>query len=375
MSAPCAFGLESVLSGELKRLEAQDITVSDGKVEFSGDYNMLARANLCLRTAERVQIVLGSFKATTFTELFDNVTALPLEQFVGKKDAFPVKGWSLNSTLFSVPDCQSIIKKAAVKRLSKVYGIDWFEETGAKHQMQFSILRDNVTMMLDTSGPGLHKRGYRQVSNVAPIKETLAAGMLDLARIYPDTQLYDPFCGSGTLLIEGALKAKNIAPGITRRFAAERWGCVPQSAWKQERERAMSLVRTDVTFRGYGSDIDKYAKELTFSNAKKARVSSLIDTVTADVADFKVPSERALVVCNPPYGERLLDLQSVTELYKTMGQVFPQDDNVSYYIISALEDFEEHFGRKADKSRKLYNGMVKCRLFMYLANDIKKGRK
>ena len=366
---PCNFGLESVLSGEVKRIEGKDIVVTDGRVEFSGDENMLARANLWLRTAERVQIILGTFKATSFTELFDNVAELPIEDFVGKKDAFPVKGWSLNSQLHSVPDCQSIIKKAMVKRLSEVYGVNWFEESGATHQVQFSILRDEVTIMLDTSGVGLHKRGYRRNSNAAPIKETLAAGILDLARIYPDTQIYDPFCGSATFLIEAAYKAKNIAPGIYRRFAAEKWKEISPKVWKEERERAISMVRKDIAFNAYGSDIDPECVELSLENAKKAGIPSSISVTEADIRDFKLPTERSIVVCNPPYGERLSNETEVIDMYKTMGKIFVPNDNVSFFIISSLENFEEVFGRKADKRRKLYNGMVKCQLYSYLRKN------
>lgn len=365
MCCPCNFGLESVLSGEARRMEAEDITVTDGKVEFSGDFNMLARANLWLRTAERVQIVLGTFQADTFEELFNQVAKLPFEQFIGKTDVFPVKGWSLNSTLSSVPSCQSIIKKAAVKRMSSVYGVEWFEETGSLHQIQFSIMRDKVTIMLDTSGAGLHKRGYRQVANIAPIKETLAAGILDIARIYPDTQLHDPFCGSGTMLIEAALKARNIAPGIYRRFSAERWNCIPKKVWQQERERAKDMMRKDVTFHGFGGDIDRDSANLVLENSRKAGVSKLITASTQDMREFVVPSEKSLVVCNPPYGERLLDSEQVTELYRDLGQVFTPSKTTEYFIISSLEDFESAFGRKADKRRKLYNGMVKCQLYMY----------
>lgn len=368
-TCPCNFGLESVLSGEVKRMEAQNITVTDGRVDFSGDWNTLARANMWLRTAERVLIVLGTFKATSFTQLFDQVEALPFEKFIGKTDAFPVKGWSLNSQLHSVPDGQSIIKKAAVKRLNKVYGLSWFEETGPVHQIQFSIMRDVVTVMLDTSGAGLHKRGYRKLSNLAPIKETLAAGILDIARIYPDTQLYDPFCGSGTMLIEAAYKAKNIAPGIYRRFAAEKWGCIPKTVWQQERERAMSMIRTDVTFEGFGSDISAEAVELTLSNSKKAGVGKLISAATADVREFVVPKEKSLVVCNPPYGERLMSTEEVTTLYQDLGKVFVPSETTAYFIISSLENFESLFGRQADKRRKLYNGMVKCQLYMYFRKD------
>ncbi|MEA5011667.1 MAG: class I SAM-dependent RNA methyltransferase [Angelakisella sp.] len=366
LSCPCNFGLESVLSGELKRMGAEGITVTDGRVDFEGDWSSIAKANLWLRTAERVLVVLGTFKATSFTQLFDEVEKLPFENFVGKKDRFPVKGWSLNSQLHSVPDCQSIIKKAAVKRLGARYGLSWFEETGELVQIQFSIMKDMVTVMLDTSGAGLHKRGYRKVSNLAPIKETLAAGILDIARIYPDTQLYDPFCGSGTFLIEAAYKAKNIAPGLYRRFSAERWGCIPNTVWRQERESAIGMVRKeDVTFQGFGTDISSEAVEITRSNAVRASVSGLITTAVKDVRDFVPPAQKSIVVCNPPYGERLLTLPEAEALYRDMGRVFSPSEHTGYFIISSLENFETLFGRKADKRRKLYNGMVKCQLYMY----------
>lgn len=371
-ACPCGFGLESVLSGELKRLGMDEVAAADGRVDFTGTAEDLARANLWLRTAERVLLVLGSFRAVTFTQLFDGVAALPLERFIGKRDRFPVKGWSLNSQLHSVPDCQSIIKKAAVKRLGAQYGIQWFEETGALYQLQFSIHRDTVTIMLDTTGPGLHKRGYCRVQNQAPIRETLAAGILDLVRIYPDTRLYDPFCGSGTFLIEGAYKAKNIAPGLYRRFAAEKWACIPGEAWRLQREEALSQVRGEVTFRAFGSDISPEALEITAANLKNARVSSLAELRQMDVKDFKVPGEKSIVVCNPPYGERLLQPQEAEELCRVMGRVFIPSDQVGYFIISAVESFEELFGRPADKRRKLYNGMVKCQLYMYFPKN--KGR-
>lgn len=364
-ACPCGFGLESVLSGELKRLGMEEVTAADGRVDFTGTTADLCRANLWLRTAERVLVVLGSFPATSFSQLFDQVEQLPFERFIGRKDRFPVKGWSLDSRLHSVPDCQSIIKKAAVKRLERVYGIRWFEETGALYQIQFSIRKDQVTILLDTSGPGLHKRGYRRVQNLAPIKETLAAGILDIARIYPDTQLYDPFCGSGTFLVEGAYKAKNIAPGLYRRFAAEAWDCIPKDLWRLQREEALSQVRRDVTFRAFGSDISPEALEITAGNLKNARVSSLAELRRMDVRDFAPPEERSIVVCNPPYGERLLDRGEAEELCRVMGRVFRPSDRVGYYIISSMENFEELFGRPADKRRKLYNGMMKCQLYLY----------
>ena len=364
-ACPCNFGLESILSGELKRMGAKEVTAADGRVDFSGTVEDLARANLWLRTAERVLVVLGSFRAVSFAQLFNEVEKLPFEAFIGKNDRFPVKGWSLNSQLHSVPDCQSIIKKAAVKRLGKKYGITWFEETGALYQIQFSILKDQVTVMLDTSGAGLHKRGYRRVQTQAPIKETLAAGILDIARIYPDTHLYDPFCGSGTFLIEAAYKAKNIAPGLYRRFAAESWACLPKKVWQSQREDALSQIRKEIDFRAFGSDISPEALEIAAGNLKKANVASLAEVKQMDVKDFTVPEEKSIVVCNPPYGERLLDPREAEELCRTMGRVFRPSDHVGYFIISSVENFEELFGRPADKRRKLYNGMVKCQLYLY----------
>lgn len=359
---PCQFGLESVLSGEVKRMGGADIITTDGKVAFSGGEELIARANLWLRTAERVLLQLGEFPAPTFDALFEGVKALPLEQFIGRQDAFPVKGYALNSKLRSIPDCQKIIKKAAVERLKSKYNVSWFEETGPVHQIQFSIFKDTATIMLDTSGAGLHKRGYRQNANEAPIKETLAAGILDLARIFPDTVFCDPFCGSGTFVIEAACKALNIAPGIHRAFAVEKWGFLSQEVFRQERQRALELVRRDATFEANGSDIDPAAVELTRENCKKAGVSARIRLKTASIADFVPPSERCLIVTNPPYGERMLELQEAEAIYRTMGKVM---GNSKAYIITPHEEFERLYGKTAKKRRKLYNGMLQCQLYMY----------
>lgn len=365
LCCPCLFGLESVLSGEIKRLGFKNITVTDGRVEFDSDSAGIARANLNLRTAERVLVVLKSFRAVTFQQLIDQTEKIPFENYIGKKEAFPVKGWSLNSQLHSVPDCQSIIKKSAVKRLSQKYGVAWLEETGSSVQIQFSINRDLVTIMLDTSGEPLHKRGYRKTANLAPIRETLAAGILDIARIYPDTKLYDPFCGSGTFLIEAAYKAKNIAPGIYRRFAAEKWSCLDGSIWKQGREEAIEKVRKDVEFVAFGSDISAEALEISEANARRAGIPGLIRLEQRDIRDFVVPAEKSIIVTNPPYGERLMAAENLEPLYRTMGHVFCKSDHVGYYIISSMEEFETVFGRMADKRRKLYNGMLKCNLYQY----------
>ena len=367
LCAPCLFGLESVLSGDVKRLGFTDISVTDGRVEYLSDAEGIARSNLYLRTAERVLIVLGTFRAVTFQQLIDGAEKIPFEEYIGKKNAFPVKGWSLNSQLHSVPDCQSIIKKAAVKRLSHKYGIAWLEESGPSVQIQFSINKDLVTIMLDTSGVALHKRGYRKVANLAPIRETLAAGILDIARIYPDTKLYDPFCGSGTFLIEAAYKAKNIAPGIYRRFAAEKWDCMPTKIWQTGREEAIEKVRKDVDFIAFGSDINSEALDIAEANARRAGIAGLIKLKQEDVNNFTLPDEKAIVVTNPPYGERLMAGEDVQQLYKTMGNVFQPSQQIAYYIISSAENFEQGYGRRADKKRKLYNGMLKCNLYQYFA--------
>jgi putative N6-adenine-specific DNA methylase len=359
------FGLEGLVADELRKLDAVNVRAENGRVLFEGDANILARANLCLRTAERVCIVVGSFTAKSFEELFQGVKALPWEDFIGKTDCFPVKGWSLNSALHSIPDCQAIIKKAVVSRLSAKYHIDWFEETGATIPIRFSILKDSVTVMLDASGVGLHKRGYRANASEAPIKETLAAAMVMLARPYEDSVLYDPFCGSGTVLIEGAMHALNVAPGLRRRFMAENWQFIPQTVWQEERTRAMDGIRRDVPFRCVGSDIDPAMKELALANAKKAGVMNRLDITTRDIKDFLLATPRGIVVTNPPYGERLLDIEEARGLYRTMGKVFEKQAGWRYGIISPDEDFQKYFGRDADKKRKLYNGMLKCNLYLY----------
>lgn len=365
LCCPCLFGLESVLAGEIRRLGAENVVVTDGKVCFSGDESMVAKANIMLRTAERVLIVLGTFKATTFTQLFDQTEKLPFEDFIGSRDAFPVKGWSLNSGLYSIPDCQSIIKKATVKRLGSIYNKTWFEESGAVHQIQFSIHKDIVNIMLDTSGAGLHKRGYRENANIAPIKETLAAGIVDIARVRENDIVYDPFCGSGTFLIESAIHALNIAPGIRRHFAAEEWGVFKKEFWNDVRQEAKANIRRDAKFKAIGYDNDAEAIQLSADNAQKSGAGARIKTIKQSIEDFQCDDERAIIICNPPYGERLLELNEAEDIYRTMGRVFNQRKYLSYYIISPHENFEQLFGRPADKRRKLYNGMIKCQLFMY----------
>lgn len=367
--APCIFGIESVAADEFRRMGFEDVITENGRVLLSGDMNMLARANICSRFAERILINVGVFNAVTFTELFDGVKALPWENYIGKDDAFPVNGWSINSQLFSIPDCQSIVKKAIVERLKTKYAVTRFAETGPEYKVRFSIHKNEVTMMIDTSGDGLHKRGYRRNSNDAPIKETLGAAMCDLARIYPDTLFFDPFCGSGTLLIESALMAKNIAPGLRRYFAAERFNFIDKKVWQEERMRAQDNIRQNIDFEAHGFDIDPACVELTLANAKKAGVEKYVKAAVGDIKDFKAPKERCLTITNPPYGERLLDIKAAEELYKIMGERFERGEGQKYYIISPHDEFEKFFGATADKRRKLYNGMLKCQLFMYFKNQ------
>ncbi|MDO5124912.1 MAG: class I SAM-dependent RNA methyltransferase [Ruminococcus sp.] len=361
---PCHFGLESVLNFEIKKIGGENITVTDGKISFDGDFSTLVKANLWLSTAERVLIELGSFEAKTFEQLFQGVKSLPLEDYIGKNDAFPVKGFSLNSQLHSVPDCQKIIKKASVERLKEKYGISWFDEDGAVHQMQFALHKDICTIYLDTSGQGLHKRGYRRNSNDAPIKETLAAGIVDLARVRHDSVVCDPMCGSGTFLIESAYKALNIAPGLRRNFAAQKWDVIPEKIWQTERANAMDSIDRIGRFAGFGFDIDDMAVELTRDNAKKAGVGSKLTVKQQDIVRFS-QIDNSITICNPPYGERLLQIKEAEELYKKLGQKLSPSRENPCYIIAPHEDFEQFFGKKADKKRKLYNGMIKCNLYMY----------
>lgn len=360
---PCVFGVESIVAEELRGLGAENVRAENGRVLCSGDENTLARANIGLRCAERVLLCLGEFEARSFEELFQGVKALPWERFIGRADAFPVKGWSLNSALHSVPDCQAIIKKAAVERLKQKYHVEWFQETGAKFQIQFSILKDRASICLDTSGEGLHKRGYRKDANAAPLKETLAAALCSLARVWPDRAFCDPMCGSGTILIEAALMARNIAPGVNRRFAAESWHLAP-GIWKSARGEARAKETREAP-EIFGYDIDEAAVALARENAGKAGVGDLIRVAQQDLRAFSPAQQRGTVVTNPPYGERMLDVQAAEELYGVLGKALLKLPDWRVYVISPSERFEALFGRRADRRRKLYNGMIKCELFQY----------
>lgn len=365
LCAPCLMGVEGLLAEELREMGAEQVRAENGRVLFEGDERTLARACLWCRYGERILILMGEFAAVTFEELFQGVKALPWEEFLGKEDAFPVAGSSLSSRLHSVPDCQAIVKKAVVERLKSKYGLSWFPETGAKHQIRFRLLKDRVSVMIDATGPGLHKRGYRAESSGAPIKETLAAAMAKLSRVRADGTFFDPFCGSGTILIEAAMLARNIAPGLRRSFSAEEWAQGNRSIWREERERGEDLRSRKSDFSAFGWDIDPAAVALTLENAKKAGVEDCIKAQVQDIRQFQGDGPYGCVVCNPPYGERLLDVESAREIYRIMGRVFVRKRGWSYGVITPDGEFEKQFGQKADKRRKLYNGMIQCQYYQY----------
>lgn len=362
---PTLFGLEGIAADEL-RFEGKltDVRAENGRVLFSGGMDTLAWANLNLRCAERVLIRLAAFPAKTFDQLFEGARALPWEEWLPLDAAFPVKGHALESALHSIPDCQKIVKKAVVSRLSSAYGASWFEETGAKLQIQFSIMHDTAEIFLDTSGAGLHKRGYRANANAAPLRETLAAAMVKLARFRGREPLLDPFCGSGTIPIEAAMIAQRRAPGLTRSFDAEKWPCIPAEVWSQARAAALARILPDADTDIFGSDIDPACVALSQENARKAGVERLVRFEQADAARIDYNQHSGLLFANPPYGERLLDAEQAREIYAKLGKTAAKSPLRQYYLTSDAE-FERCYGYFADKKRKLYNGMLKCDLYMY----------
>jgi putative N6-adenine-specific DNA methylase len=370
-SVPCLFGLEGLAGDELRRLNIENVRVENGRVLFSGDAAAMAKANVCLRTGERVLLILAEFEARSFEELFQGVYRANLEDFIPKDGQFPVKGHCLNSQLMSVPDCQAIVKKAASRRLGEKYGMSWLPETGIKYQLQFSIMNDRVTLYLDTTGPGLHKRGYRPHGNEAPLRETLAAAMVQLTRYRGREFLWDPFCGSGTIVIEAAMIARNKAPGMYRRFMAEAYPWVPMEVWGQVREEAKAKeFRGD--YRILGSDNDPKCVSLSMANARKAGVGDIIKFTDGDATKMTLPASEGILICNPPYGQRMLEKQSAQRLYAALGKHLRFADGWKKYIITSEPEFEHYFGKRADKKRKLYNGMIKCDYYMYTDNKRRK---
>ena len=367
--ATCLFGLEKQLGAEIDAIGCRRLETIDGRVTFEGSAADAARANINFRCAEHIFIKLGDFEARTFTELFDGTFDLPWEDYIGKNDAFPVKGHSIKSTLFSVPDCQSIIKKAVAKRLGSKFGIERLPEEGTKHQIEFFLFKDNVTLMIDTSGTPLHKRGYRPAAGAAPLRETLAAALALTSRLREDVLFWDPFCGSGTIAIEAAMIMTNRAPGLMRSFDGENFACLPRSSWKDARDEAKAKIITDSSFEVWASDIDGAVLEYAAENGKRAGVSDIIKIFKADARKIDKPDRRGTIVCNPPYGERLMSLSETNELYRAIGRTFSGFDPWQIYILTSNEEFERFYGRRADKVRKLYNGMLPCYLYQYFKNE------
>lgn len=375
-AVPCLFGLEGLVGDELRRMKLENVRVEDRRAFFTGGLDAMAKANLRLRMGERVMILLGRFPARTFEALYQGVKALPLEDLIPKDGQFPVKGYSLDSQLHSVPDCQSIVKKAAVDRLGSKYGLSWLPETGAVYQIRFSIMKDLCEVFLDTSGASLHKRGYRAVGNDAPLHETLAAGMVLLTRYRGREYFWDPFCGSGTIPIEAALIAKNRAPGLNRTFAAMEYPWMPKAIWTQVREEAR-----DKEFHGdyriVGSDNDPACVSLSFANARKAGVSDIVTFKDGDATKLPLPTDSGIIVCNPPYGERMMEQASAQRLYAAMGRHLKFANNWKQFIITSEPEFEHYFGRRCDKKRKFYNGKIQCNYYMFTdsARKVKRGGK
>lgn len=363
--ATSAFGIESVTAREISELGYKDILTENGRVTFRGDFDDIARANVCLRTADRILIKLAQFKATTFEELFQGVYAVEWADILSPDAFIHVVGKSVKSTLFSVPDCQSITKKAIIEKLKLKFGKEIFPEDGAEYRISVSILKDIVTVTLDTSGAGLHKRGYRSLAGEAPLKETLACSLLLLSYWRGERLLVDPLCGSGTIPIEAAMIALDIAPGMNRGFAAERWQNFDYDAFERARDEAKQRVRTDLNLNIYGSDIDPKAIELAMRHAEEAGVDEYIRLKQMNVADLSSKEKYGFIVTNPPYGERLGESREAEELYRVMGKAFSALDTWSFYVITSNPYFEKNFGRKADKRRKLYNGKLECQYYQY----------
>ena len=372
---PTLFGLEALVAKELYRLGYDAKRVENGRVIFDGDYDAVIRANLWLRCGERVLIKAGEFRAETADELFDGTKTIEWEQFIGRNDAFPVKGHTTRSTLASDRNSQIIIKKAIADRLGGTYGLSWLPETDTEYQIQFTIIDNVVTLMIDTTGVALHKRGYRARSNLAPVRETIAAAMVMLSYWKFEEPLCDPFCGSGTIPIEAAMFKRNIAPGLDRGFAFEKFPQIEKSDINAIKEEAHDEEHKDVTLDICASDIDPAAVELTMQNAASAGVNRFIRVSQGDARNIAADKPCGTIITNPPYGERLMSEAECRRLYRDIGRSFSSLDRWSYYILTSHNDFEREFGRRADRARKIYNGMLQCRLYQFYGNKPAKKEK
>ncbi|MGE8077841.1 THUMP domain-containing class I SAM-dependent RNA methyltransferase [Peribacillus loiseleuriae] len=363
--ATSAMGLEAVVAKEVRAL-GYECEVENGKILYKGDATAIARSNLWLRSADRIKIKIGEFKATTFDQLFEKTKALNWEDYLPEDAEFPVSGKSVKSTLFSVSDCQAIVKKAIVDRMKKHYKkTTWFEENGALFKIEVAILKDIVTLSLDTSGPGLHRRGYRTDQGEAPLKETLAAALVMLTNWYPDKPFIDPFCGSGTIPIEAALIGQNIAPGFNRDFVSESWNWFDRKVWDTARMEAEDLAKYDQPLDIEGYDIDHRMIEIAKANSFEAGFGDLISFKQMQVSDLTTRKEYGVIVGNPPYGERLGEKEQVEEIYRGMGQAFKKLDTWSIYMITSHPEFETYYGKQATKKRKLFNGFIRTDYYQY----------
>lgn len=366
--APCHFGLEAVTKREIYDLGYEVTRVEDGRITFCGDAEAICRANIFLRTTERILLQVGRFHAETFDELFEGIKALPWEEYIPKDGKFWVtKASSIKSKLFSPSDIQSIAKKAMVERLKEHYHVNWFEEDGAPYPVRIFLMKDEVMVTLDTSGESLHKRGYRLMTSKAPLTETLAAALIMLTPWNGGRILVDPFCGSGTFPIEAAMIAANIAPGMNREFTAEKWtNFIERQLWYDTVQEAQDMVNTDISVDIQGYDIDGEVVKAARENAKRAGVDSMIHFQQRAVADLHHPKKYGFIITNPPYGERLEDKKDLPELYGQIGEAFRGLDSWSMYMITSYEDAERYVGRKADKNRKIYNGMIKTYFYQFM---------
>lgn len=364
--AVCPMGLEAVVAKEIQEL-GYETTVENGRIFFEGDESAIVKCNLWLRTADRIKIVVGQFKATTFDELFEKTKALPWETIIEQEGNFPVQGRSVKSTLFSVPDCQAIVKKAIVERLRHAYQErGWLNETGAKYPVEVSILKDNALLTIDTSGSGLNKRGYRLAQGEAPIKETLAASLIRLANWTGDTPLIDPFCGSGTIAIEACLIAQNIAPGFNRDFVSEKWDMMPDRLYDEMRDEADQQANYDRELEIYASDIDPEMIEIARRNAEEVGLADIIQFSVKDVNTLELESDEPMaLIGNPPYGERIGDREEVETMYRYIGELMQQRPHLSTYILTSNTEFEHLVNQKATKRRKLFNGYIECTYYQY----------
>lgn len=370
--ATATFGLESVVKRELMDLGYKDLKVENGKVTFTGTLKDIPKTNLWLRTADRVLLKMGEFKALTFDQLFEKTKALPWEEWIPEDGHFVIEGKSIDSKLFSISDCQRIVEKAVVERLKTKYNVEWFEKTGAKYTIEVALLKDMATLTIDTSGEGLHKRGYRDRQGDAPIKETLAAAMVLLSFWNKDRVLFDPFCGSGTIPIEAAMIGKNMAPGLDRNFAAQEWDKIPKELWSEAKKEALKAIDNKTKLHILGCDIDRKAILRARDNAANFGLEDDIAFFNKDFRESELNNEYGVVITNPPYGERIGEKEEVAELYKDLGIKFKELDTWSTYVITSDEKFEIHYGKKADKKRKLYNGRIKVDYYQYYGPRPKK---